>query len=69
MISIFNNSIATLVTYVGFISVYFLLIPLILFYWMYNRWNFMGKYERFFVSTEYFDFFKIYLKKNSSSIT
>ena len=57
MISIFNNSIATLVTYVGFISVYFLLIPLILFYWMNNRWNFMGKYERFFVYGLVFLFF------------
>tara|TARA_B100000886_G_scaffold296433_1_gene223620 strand:+ start:117 stop:350 length:234 start_codon:yes stop_codon:yes gene_type:complete len=43
---IFNNSIATLIAYVGVISVYLFIIPLLLFYWMNNRWNIMGKFER-----------------------
>ena len=46
MESLFNNSFATLVTYVGVISIYLLLMPLILFYWMNNRWHVMGKFER-----------------------
>ncbi len=46
MESIFNNSFATLITYIGIISFYLLIIPLILFYWMNNRWNVMGKLER-----------------------
>ena len=43
---ILNNSVATLVTYFGIISIYLFIIPLILFYWMNNRWNVMGKFER-----------------------
>ena len=46
MENIFNNSFTTLVTYVGIISFYLFVIPLILFYWMDNRWNVMGKLER-----------------------
>ena len=46
MENIFNNSFATLIAYVGVISVYLLVIPLLLFYWMNNRWNVMGKFER-----------------------
>tara|TARA_B100001029_G_scaffold118398_1_gene98151 strand:+ start:66 stop:299 length:234 start_codon:yes stop_codon:yes gene_type:complete len=46
MESIFNSSFATLITYVGVISVYLLVFPLLLFYWMNNRWNVMGKFER-----------------------
>ena len=46
MENIFNNTLATLIIYVGVISFYLLLIPLILFYWMNNRWNVMGKFER-----------------------
>ena len=46
MESFFNNSFATLIAYIGIISTYLLVIPLLLFYWMNNRWNIMGKFER-----------------------
>ena len=46
MENILNNSFFTLFTYVGIISIYLFVIPLILFYWMNNRWNVMGKFER-----------------------
>ena len=57
MESILNNSFATLVAYIGIISIYLFVIPLILFYWMNNRWNFMGKVERFIVYGLVFLFF------------
>ena len=57
MESIFNNSFATLVIYVGIISIYLFVIPLILFYWMNNRWNVMGKFERLIVYGLVFLFF------------
>ncbi len=57
MESIFNNSFATLITYVGIISIYLLFIPLILFYWMNNRWNVMGKFERLCIYGLVFLFF------------
>ena len=46
MESFFNNSFATLIVYIGIISTYLLFIPLLLFYWMNNGWNVMGKFER-----------------------
>ena len=46
MENILNNSLATSTAFVGVISVYLLIIPLLLFYWMNNRWNVMGKFER-----------------------
>ena len=46
MENIFNDSIATLIAYFGVIFVYLIAIPLLLFYWMNNRWNVMGKFER-----------------------
>ena len=46
MENIFNNSFATLFAYISLILVYLLVIPLLLFYWMNNRWNIMGKFER-----------------------
>ena len=57
MESILNNSFATLISYVGIISIYLFVIPLILFYWMNNRWNFMGKFERLAVYGLVFLFF------------
>ena len=57
MESIFNNSFATLIAYVGIISIYLFVIPLILFYWMNNRWNVMGKFERLIVYGLVFLFF------------
>ena len=46
MENILNNSFATLIAYIALISAYLLVIPLFLFYWMNNRWNIMGKFER-----------------------
>ncbi len=57
MESILNNSLATLVVYVAIISIYLFLVPLILFYWMNNRWNVMGKLERLGVYGLVFLFF------------
>ena len=57
MESIFNNSFATLISYVGIISIYLVVIPLMLFYWMNNRWNVMGKFERLIVYGLVFLFF------------
>ena len=57
MESIFNNSFATLFAFVGIISFYLLIIPLILYYWMNNRWNVMGKFERLLVYGLVFLFF------------
>lgn len=57
MESILNNSVITFVAYVGIISIYLFVIPLILFYWMNNRWNVMGKLERLGVYGLVFLFF------------
>ena len=46
MENIFNNSLAILIAYIVVISSYLLVFPLLLFYWMNNRWNVMGKFER-----------------------
>ena len=46
MENIFSNSFTTLVAYTGAFIIYLLVIPLLLFYWMNNRWNVMGKFER-----------------------
>ena len=46
MENIFNNSLFTLIAYIGVVSIYLLVFPLLLFYWMNNRWNIMGKFER-----------------------
>ena len=54
---ILNNSFATLIAYVGIISIYLIVVPLILFYWMNNRWNLMGKVERLGVYGLVFLFF------------
>jgi len=57
MESLFNNSFATILAYAVVISAYLLIFPLLLFYWMNNRWNFMGKFERFTVYGLVFLFF------------
>ena len=57
MENIFSNSFVTLIAYAGVISVYLLVIPLLLFYWMNNRWNVMGKFERLIVYGLVFLFF------------
>ena len=57
MESILNNSFITLVAYVSIVSIYLFVIPLMLFYWMNNRWNIMGKFERLGVYGLVFLFF------------
>tara|TARA_S200000501_G_scaffold324930_1_gene322461 strand:- start:212 stop:445 length:234 start_codon:yes stop_codon:yes gene_type:complete len=57
MESILNNSTAILVAYVSVIFIYLFFIPLIIYYWMNNRWNFMGKLERLGVYGFVFLFF------------
>ena len=57
MESFFNNSFATLIAYFGIVSTYLLIIPLLLFYWMNNRWNIMGKFERLVIYGLVFFFF------------
>ena len=57
MESILNNSVATLIAYVGINSIYLFVIPIILFYSMNNRWNVMGKLERLGVYGLVFLFF------------
>ena len=57
MENILNNSLFTLVAYVGVISIYLFVVPLMLFYWMNNRWNVMGKTERLGVYGLVFLFF------------
>ena len=54
---IFNNTVLTLIAYAGILSFYLVIIPLLLFYWMNNRWNVMGKVERFSVYGLVFLFF------------
>ena len=57
MESILDNSIVTLVAYFSIVIIYLFVIPLILFYWMNNRWNVMGKLERLGVYGLVFLFF------------
>ena len=57
MENIFDNSILTLLAYLVIISIYLLIVPLLLFYWMNNRWNMMGKFERLGVYGLVFLFF------------
>ena len=57
MESFLNNSFATLFAYIGIIAIYLLVIPLLLFYWMNNRWNIMGKFERLAIYGLVFLFF------------
>ena len=67
----FSNSFATLAAYIGVISIYLLVVPLFLFYWMNNRWNVMGKFERlgiyglvfFFPGFFIFSIFKSQIKR------
>ena len=46
MDNLFNNPILTLAAYAGILTLYLVVVPLSLFYWMNNRWNVMGKFER-----------------------
>ena len=51
------NPVNTLSAYAVLGVMYLLLVPLFLFYWMNNRWNVMGKLERFFIYGLVFLFF------------
>tara|TARA_Y100001935_G_C17061932_1_gene387202 strand:+ start:111 stop:350 length:240 start_codon:yes stop_codon:yes gene_type:complete len=44
--AILNNPIIVLIEYAIILTLYLVIIPLSLFYWMNNRWNVMGKFER-----------------------
>tara|TARA_B100000965_G_C19557862_1_gene743079 strand:- start:1387 stop:1626 length:240 start_codon:yes stop_codon:yes gene_type:complete len=44
--ALLNNSFLVVFEYVIILSLYLVIIPLSLFYWMNNRWNVMGKFER-----------------------
>ncbi len=57
MESFFNNSLAAVIAYIGILTIYLFFVPLLLFYWMNNRWNVMGKYERLGVYGLVFLFF------------
>jgi len=46
MENLLNSTLLTLVAYVGIITIYLVIVPLSLFYWMNNRWYVMGKFER-----------------------
>tara|TARA_Y100001968_G_C19116090_1_gene599602 strand:+ start:324 stop:575 length:252 start_codon:yes stop_codon:yes gene_type:complete len=40
------NSLLVLAVYLGIALIYLIIVPLFLYFWMNNRWNFMGKFER-----------------------
>ena len=46
MENLFNSPILTIAAYVIILTLYLVIVPLSLFYWMNNRWNIMGKFER-----------------------
>ena len=41
-----NSPILTIAAYATILTLYLVVVPLSLFYWMNNRWNIMGKFER-----------------------
>ena len=46
MENLLNSPILTIAAYAIILTLYLVFIPLSLFYWMNNRWNIMGKFER-----------------------
>ena len=46
MENLLNNPFLTLGAYIVILTFYLAVVPLSLFYWMNNRWNVMGKFER-----------------------
>ena len=46
MESLFNSPILIILAYAVILTLYLVIVPLSLFYWMNNRWNIMGKFER-----------------------
>ena len=51
------NPLITLSAFAVLGVIYLLVVPLFLFYWMNNRWNVMGKFERLFIYGLVFLFF------------
>ena len=52
-----NDPALTIITYALILGIYLFVVPLFLFYWMNNRWNVMGKFERLGVYGLVFLFF------------
>ena len=52
-----NDPVLTIITYALILGIYLFVVPLFLFYWMNNRWNVMGKFERLGVYGLVFLFF------------
>ena len=52
-----SNPLIVLGTYLFLGILYLIVVPLILYYWMNNRWNFMGKVERLWIYGLVFLFF------------
>ena len=46
MENLLNSPILTIASYAIILTLYLVIVPLSLFYWMNNRWNIMGKFER-----------------------
>ena len=46
MENLLNSPILTIIAYAIILTLYLVIVPLSLFYWMNNRWNIMGKFER-----------------------
>ena len=46
MENLLNSPILTIAAYAIILALYLVIVPLSLFYWMNNRWNIMGKFER-----------------------
>ena len=57
MENFFNSPILTIAAYVSILTLYLVVVPLSLFYWMNNRWNIMGKFERLGIYGMVFLFF------------
>ena len=54
---VFDSSLLIIGTYAFLGFVYLVLVPLLLYFWMNTRWNFMGKYERLLIYSFVFIFF------------
>ena len=57
MENLLNSPILTIAAYAIILTLYLVIVPLSLFYWMNNRWNIMGKFERLFIYGLVFLFF------------
>jgi len=53
----FSNPLIVIAAYAMIGALYLIVVPLFLYFWMSNRWNFMGKYERLLIYGLVFLFF------------